>query len=321
MIRGSLLTGRGALAILVVLAQVGFLLAVPALAVAAPCAAAAAPTGGGAPPPDVLPVLPQSGGGGAVEFCMRDPAACKTGGPAPGFSPAPEAASVKPPSFGTVLAYVGSAPGRGHGTLLMLALAPRQAACDPSVPTGPGTPPATPVPCPPPPPAPIIDGRAVAVGLAIPWPDLQVGVNPAQRGLAGLPTRFWVAGYDGAPLTASTRVRKDGIPGPPGCPGGPAAVLDVTVQASVTGYTWDFGDGLPTSELATDDRGRAYPQVSAIQHAYSQVSASGFPVTLTAHFALSYRAGGGWQPLSGADRTATITYRVQQAVPVVVNQG
>ena len=76
-----------------------------------------------------------------------------------------------------------------------------------------------------------------------------------------------------------------------------------------------------SQKLATVDRGRAYPQVSAIQHAYSQASASGFLVTLTAHFALSYRAGGDWQPLSGTDRTATITYRVQQAVPVVVNQG
>lgn len=312
---------RRAFSLAAVLALVGFLLAAtPELAVATACSADAPPLAANPLPPGVEPALPQTGGGGSVEFCRSNPTACKSGGPAPGFSSdSGTSASAAVPA--TLLTYAGSAPGRGHGTLLMLALAPRQAACSPSVARDPGTPPATPVPCPPPPPAPTIDGRAVAAGLAIPWPDLQVGVNPAQRGLAGLPTRFWVAGYDGAPLTVSTSVRKDGIPGPPGCPGGPASVLDVTVQATATGYTWNFGDGQPASELATDDRGRAYPQVSTIQHAYSQASASGFSVTLTAHFALSYRAGGGWQPLSGADRTATITYRVQQAVPVVVNQG
>jgi len=150
---------------------------------------------------------------------------------------------------------------------------------------------------------------------------LRVGVNPAQWGLTGLPARFWVAGYDDRPLEVGTHVHKDGLPGPPGCPGGPGADLDVAVQAVVAGYSWDFGDGLPNSHLATADPGLAYPQVSTIHHEYTRVSAAGFPVTLTAHFALSYRTEGDWQSLGGADRTVSTVYRVQQAVPVVISQG
>jgi hypothetical protein len=79
--------------------------------------------------------------------------------------------------------------------------------------------------------------------------------------------------------------------------------------------------GLATSRLTTTDPGRPYPQVSPVQHEYADASAAGFPVTLTAHFALTYEAGGSWQPLGSADRSVTIAYRVQEAIPVVVNPG
>ena len=314
---------RGVLAAGAILAQFGFLLAAaPELAAAAPCPLSAPPPAfGNPPPPGILPTLPQSGGGGAAEFCLSNPAACQTGGPAPGFSPPASAASAALAASGPVLAIAGSAPGHGHGTLLMLALPVRLAACGGGVPALPGPAlPAIPAPCPPPPPPPTIDARGTALGLAVPWPALRIGVNPGQWGLTGLPSRFWVAGYDGSPLTVGTHVHKDGLPGPPGCPGGPAADLDVQVRAVVSTYAWNFGDGLPNSHVVTTDLGRAYPAVSTIQHEYMSASTAGFPLTLTAHFALSYQAGGGWQPLGTADRTVTATYRVQQAVPVVVNQ-
>lgn len=320
---------RGALIAIAIMAQLCvFLLGTPQLAAAATCAAGAPVTPPGAPPPPgVLPVLPQSGGGGAADFCMRDPAACQKGGPAPSFSSAPASAYASEASPAGTLAFVGSAPGRGHGTLLMLSLPAPLTACGPGTPAVPGAPAdpgamaaPLPVPCPLPPPAPTIDGRAVAQSLAIPWPAMQIGINPAKRGLAGLPTRFWVSGYDGAPLEVSTHVHKDGIPGPPGCRSGPSADLDVTARAVLAGYRWDFGDALSSSRLATTDPGRPYPQVSSIQHAYMLASAAGFPVTLIAHFTLSYQAGSDWQALGSADRTVSESYVVQQAVPIVVNQ-
>ena len=309
--------------IVALLAQLAFVLvAAPETAAAAPCPPLAPALAAGNPPPaGKLPTLPQTGGGGAADFCLRFPGACKSGGPGPGFSAASGVASAAPGPAGGALAFAGSAPGRGPGTLLMLALPVRLAAC----PVGaPGIPdPALPMslPCPPPPPAPTIDGRAVAQGLAIPWPALRIGVNPATWGLVGLPTRFWVAGYDGRPLQASASVSKPGLPGPPGCPSGPGASLTVTVQAVIAGYDWNFGDGLATSRLTTTNPGRPYPQVSPVQHEYTNASAAGFPVTLSAHFALTYAAGGNWQPLGNAARSATIAYRVQQAIPVVVNPG
>ena len=261
---------------LLILAQLSFVMAAaPERAAAAPCPPQGpAPAAGNPLPAGSLPALPQTGGGGAVEFCRINPGSCKSGGPGPGFSAASGVASGAPVPAGGALAFAGSAPGRGPGTLLMLALPMRLAAC----PVGaPGIPdPALPMslPCPPPPPAPTIDGRAVAQGLAIPWPALWIGVNPAMWGLDGLPTRFWVAGYDGRPLQASANVSKPGLP---------------------------------------------YPQVSPVQHEYVNASAAGFPVTLTAHFALTYAVGGNWQPLGNAARSATIAYRVQQAIPMVVN--
>jgi hypothetical protein len=226
------------------------------------------------------------------------------------------------------LAFAGSAPGHGPGSLLMLALASRtyQAGCVPSRgDTGGGNPPVDPAPpCPPPPSAPSLpDLRAVAADLALPWPAMQVAVNPWPWGLDGLPSWFWVTGYGGKPLTATTHIHLDGVPNVrAGCPGGPAADADVSVRAVVGNYAWNFGDGRSDSHIATTSLGRPYPTPSDIQHTYQFTANAGYTVTLTAHFALAYQVdGGAWQPLPGIDRTVTTAYRVQQAVPVVVNHA
>jgi len=246
--------------------------------------------------------------------------------------PANGAAASTPPTANAgsadYIAFAGSAPGRGPGSLLMLAFEPRtyQATCQPATGNpGGGNPPVDPTPpCPPAPPAPPLPNlRVVAAGLALPWPNMQIGINPWPWGLDGLPSWFWVAGYGGTPLTATTHMHLDGLPNAQaGCPGGPAADAGVAVQAVASSYVWNFGDGRPDSHFTTASLGRAYPAQSDIQHTYQFTDKAGFTVTLTAHFRLAYQVNGGaWQPLSNVDRSATAAYRVQQAMPVVVNHS
>lgn len=201
-----------------------------------------------------------------------------------------------------------------------------QTPCDP-VGNGPAIPAvATPPPCPPPPAAPALpDPKLVAQGVALPWPAVQIRAKPDTIGLTGLPTWFWIAGYTGDPVTASTHLHRDGLPNvQAGCPGGPAADENVAVRAIPVAYDWRFGDGLPTSSLTTTSLGVPYPQEEgAIRHQYERTSAGsgdpdGFTVTVTAHFRVQFRAGAGWQTLDGVDRQATIAYQVAQAYPVIV---
>lgn len=147
---------------------------------------------------------------------------------------------------------------------------------------------------------------------------------PASIGLTGLPTWFWVAGYDGQALTASTRVYRAGLPNPQaGCPGGPSAEMEVAVRAIPIGYDWQFGD-VAAGTMATTSLGAPYPELAgAITHEYERTSAGsgdpeGFPVTLVAHFRIQYTAGGAWQVLTQTDRQTSFAYKVQQAYPVIV---
>jgi len=188
--------------------------------------------------------------------------------------------------------------------------------------------PPTPVPCPPlPGPPPLPDARQIALGVAVPYPDVQIGVNPSPLGLTGLPSWFWIQGYDGRPLDASTTINvapkvPAGYPGD--CPPPPGATLDVTVQLTPFAYAWTFGDQLTTSAITTTSLGKGYPQASDIQHRYESTSLGhpdGFPVTVTMRLHARYQANGAaWQDLPDASRTYTRTYQVQQAQTVVVNQ-
>lgn len=194
---------------------------------------------------------------------------------------------------------------------------------------GQGNPPAapTPPPCPPAPaPPPLPDPATVARGIALPWPTLAIRAQPAPVGLDGLPTWFWLEGFTGQPITASSRIQVGGLPNAqPGCPGGAGAEEDVAVQAMPVAYTWHFGDDRATSSLTSTAPGVPYPQQDgAITHQYEDTSrGSGFPdgfmVQMNAQFRLQFRTGNGaWQALQTTDRQATLRYRVQQAYPVIV---
>lgn len=219
-------------------------------------------------------------------------------------------------------AFVGSAPGlRGHGTLLMLALGSHlNQAVDPCVPI---TSAPAPIPCPPAPAAPRLPNAAdIAGGIAIAWPSPQVHVTP-DLGLVALPEWYWLTGYDGGPIQASTHIHLDGLPNPQaGCPSGPAADEDVAVQAVATSYNWSFGDS--TTGVSTTSLGVPYPDNNgAIHHAYQDDSGKfpdGYQIRVTAHWTVRYQAnGGGWQTFETVDRTWRAAHKVQQAAPVLVS--
>lgn len=151
--------------------------------------------------------------------------------------------------------------------------------------------------------SPPIDPRQVALSLVrqIPLPDLQVSENPS-LGLVGLPSWFWVSGYDGQAFGDSAS-----LPG-----------VTVSVRVWPDRYTWSFGDGVGLTTLSL---GKPYPQQSDIQHTYQYSSLrapGGFPVRLTVEYAAEYRVNGGPpQALPPLQRTYEAGYPVQEEQAVL----
>ncbi len=327
---------------------------VQAARVTAPCAnTSTAPADANGTP--VAPALPATGGGFGGTDCGRDPEACQDGGPqvVQSLSGQQDAIEIGPREAGLLAPFGPHQPMPwimyalvGHHRLAVdtcgssLPSAPSNAN-PPAAPVGtqattpppassvasPPEPP-TPVPCPPlPGPPPLPDARQIALGVAVPYPDVQIGVNPAPLGLTGLPSWFWIQGYDGRPLNAATTINvapqiPAGYPGD--CPPPPGATLEVTVQLTPFVYTWTFGDQFAMGTVTTTSLGKAYPQASDIQHRYETTSLGhpdGFPVTVTMRLHARYQANGAaWQDLPDASQTYTRAYQVQQAQTVVVNQ-
>ncbi|HLI55399.1 MAG TPA: hypothetical protein VKY26_00065, partial [Actinomycetota bacterium] len=90
------------------------------------------------------------------------------------------------------------------------------------------------------------------VSATVTLPHLTVGVNPTAKGIAGLESYFWISGYQGTPVTAST----------------PDGTFTVNIVATPVSYTWSFGDG---SSLTTASLGLA-STASPINHTYSVMS-------------------------------------------------
>jgi hypothetical protein len=157
-------------------------------------------------------------------------------------------------------------------------------------------------------PAPTVDPRDVAIEMVrqIPLPEVQVQMNPA-LGLVGMPGWFWAEGYDGHPLSDAVTVS---------VPGGNA--FTVAVRLRPQNYEWDFGDG---TSLVTESFGKAYPDVSDVQHTYEYSSLDfpdGFPVRVTTEFLAEFSVDGGvFQPLPLIRRTYENRFRVQEVQPVL----
>ena len=110
-------------------------------------------------------------------------------------------------------------------------------------------------------------------------PNLQIDMNPAQVGITGLASYFWLGGYDGAPIYKSAF---------------PSALGSIELRATPTSYFWSFGDG---TTLRTTSLGQAYPQISDVAHTYrvrsdwapTATPAGLYPVKVTASFDIAFQ--------------------------------
>lgn len=101
-----------------------------------------------------------------------------------------------------------------------------------------------------------------------------VDVRPDNRGVTGIPSMFWVDGFDPNALTATES----------------AFGLTVTVNIQLVEVEWDFGDGSPVVQAGL---GEAWPQRSSVQHNYRASSGpSPYRVTATLLFQPTYTVNG-----------------------------
>lgn len=187
-------------------------------------------------------------------------------------------------------------------------------------------------------PVPHIDPWALAISAEheAPPPPVSLKSNP-DPGVVAIPSWFWVAGYDGAPITHSktqhashTECRL--LAGVPNCRTVDDSVT-VNVRLTPTRYTWNFGDGRTGSvQSYTPDKGlgRAYTDAttaSPVQWSYefdSRDFASGFPIKLTITFAGAFQANGGsWQSLPAIEDnwTTGLVMRQVQTLITAPNQS
>ena len=129
-------------------------------------------------------------------------------------------------------------------------------------------------------------------------PVVRIGVNPAARGLVGLPSWFWIDGFDGQvmapPITAFG--------------------LTIDVRMSSGTVSWDFGDGT----VESGDLGRAYPEESTVQHVHQHDGT--FTITASIDLVPEYRVDGGpWITLPNLQAVATATHAVEERQAVVTH--
>ena len=136
-------------------------------------------------------------------------------------------------------------------------------------------------------PSDIVDLADVARGEAqryvetILAPSMSLGVSPPTFAVTGLPTWFWVDGWDGSDIAV-----------PPINPFGETVEVFLRLES----VTWDFGDGSPPAHA---DLGAAYPEESTVRHTYTHRSTSeatpdgSYPLSASVTIAVSYRLDGG----------------------------
>lgn len=130
-------------------------------------------------------------------------------------------------------------------------------------------------------------------------PEVSIGVNPAARGLVGLPSWFWIEGFGGS------------VTAPPISAFG----VSIEVRMSSGGVTWDFGDGT----VEPGDLGRAYPKESTVRHVYQ--SDGSYRIAATIELVPEYRVdGGGWLELPPLSTSASTTHDVEQRQAVITNR-
>lgn len=135
--------------------------------------------------------------------------------------------------------------------------------------------------------------RAIALAME---PELEVA--PAQVGLTGLDSYFWLS-EEPRPISAIAQV-----------PG-----LGVTAEARPVQYVWDFGDG---DEEVTDHAGRRWsPELEGnVSHLYE--SRGRYDLRVEVVWQARWRIGRGeWRHLGYFSNSDTTSYPVRQIVPVL----
>lgn len=146
--------------------------------------------------------------------------------------------------------------------------------------------------------SPAVDTTALARTVVdnVPVDLFGIDVRPEGRAVTGIPSYFWVEGYDGQPIVDTVR-------------NGPVAVA---VEITLGTVTWDFGDGTPP---VTAGLGEAWPERSEIRHAYRD--RGDYVVTVTVTLPATFTVNGGAPTaLAPITRTATIPYAVDEVQAV-----
>jgi hypothetical protein len=150
----------------------------------------------------------------------------------------------------------------------------------------------------------VVDVDASAGGLAQRYiedvlePGVEIGINPAARGLAGLDSWFWIEGFDGT-VTAP-----------------PISAFGMTIEVRMSSGTvsWDFGDGT----VVDGDLGVPYPEESTVRHAHQHDGT--FTITAAIDLVPEFRLDGGpWLVLPNLQAVATTTHAVEEREAVVTD--
>jgi hypothetical protein len=147
--------------------------------------------------------------------------------------------------------------------------------------------------------SPLVDSTALARTVVddIPVDLASINARPAGKAVTGIPSYFWVEGYDGEPIEGTVE-------------NGP---VRVDVAVTLGSVTWDFGDGTPP--LTTTELGEAWPARSEIRHAYRDRGT--YTVTITLRLPAAFTVNGGnVTDLPDIVRTATLTYVVDEVQAV-----
>nr|WP_297430587.1 PKD domain-containing protein [uncultured Actinotalea sp.] len=147
------------------------------------------------------------------------------------------------------------------------------------------------------------DGDAVTLSVEdfrrLPLVASTPSIQPADgRNLVGMPLIVFT---DGAPQDLATTVL--GVP--------------VTVRATPTRFSWDFGDG--TEPLVTSDAGAPYPD-HTVSHPFDRPGTYSVQLTTTWRGEFQVAGTGVWQPVAGTATTvsAPFTVTAEEAGPRLV---